>query len=78
MAMMWRMSIFRLSSLSTALGYLGGDETILEREPREGVAADRELRASRHDGFWHPMETWRGRMTLERLWDSGKAPWKCW
>jgi glucose-1-phosphate cytidylyltransferase len=61
-----------------ALDYLDGDDTIWEREPLEGLAADGELHAFRHEGFWQPMDTLRDRVTLERLWDSGKAPWKCW
>ncbi len=58
--------------------FIGGDETIFEREPLEGLAAAGELRAFKHDGFWQPMDTLRDRQTLEALWDTGKAPWKTW
>jgi glucose-1-phosphate cytidylyltransferase len=52
------------------------DATSWEQEPLESLARDGELRAYDHTGFWHPMDTLRDRTTLERLWDSGEAPWK--
>lgn len=58
--------------------YLTGDDTILEREPLERLAADQELKAFRHIGFWQPMDTLREKELLESLWTSGKAPWKTW
>jgi glucose-1-phosphate cytidylyltransferase len=58
--------------------YIRDDETALEREPLEQLAADRGLFAYRHDGFWQPMDTLRERRLLEDLWRSGRAPWKIW
>lgn len=58
--------------------YLADDETILEREPLERLAADCELMAFRHEGFWQPMDTLREKELLESLWLSGRAPWKTW
>lgn len=58
--------------------YLHDDQTILEREPLEQLAAQRQLMAFRHTGFWHPMDTLRDRLLLESLWANGKAPWKRW
>ncbi len=58
--------------------YLEGDETILEREPLERLAKDRQLVAYRHDNFWQCMDTLRDTRLLESLWQSGKAPWKVW
>ncbi len=55
-----------------------GDRTILEREPLERLAADGQLMAYKHDGFWQPMDTLRERQLLEQLWHDGKAPWKTW
>jgi glucose-1-phosphate cytidylyltransferase len=55
-----------------------GDDTLWEREPLEGLAAEGSLRAFRHDGFWHPMDTLRDKLYLEQLWASGDAPWKAW
>ena len=58
------------------LDYIAGDETTLEGEPLERLAADGQLMAYRHTGFWHPMDTLRDKQFLESLWASGKAPWK--
>ncbi len=58
--------------------YLHNDDTILEREPLEQLARDGELRAYRHEGFWHPMDTLRDRHMLEEYWTRGDAPWKVW
>ena len=55
--------------------YIENDETILEREPLERLAAEGELMAFRHPGFWQPMDTLRDKQLLESLWNSGKAPW---
>jgi glucose-1-phosphate cytidylyltransferase len=55
---------------------IAGDDTILEREPLEQVAAMDELRAWRHKGYWQCMDTKRDRDALEELWNVGKAPWK--
>lgn len=60
------------------LGYMTGDETILEREPLERLAAGKQLMAFCHGGFWQPMDTLRDKELLESLWASGKAPWKTW
>ena len=60
------------------LRYLIDDSTVLEREPLERLAADGQLMAYRHRGFWEPMDTERDRNNLMRLWDEGQAPWKMW
>jgi len=60
------------------MDYIEGDATIWEREPLEKLANDGELAAYRHQGFWHPMDTLRDKNTLEKMWESGKAPWKVW
>jgi glucose-1-phosphate cytidylyltransferase len=54
------------------------DNTIWEAGPLEWLAANQELGAFEHDGFWQPMDTLRERHQLEELWHSGKAPWKIW
>ena len=60
------------------LKYIEGDSTILEREPLERLARDRELVTYKHDGFWQPMDTLRDKRLLEDLWNSDNAPWKVW
>jgi glucose-1-phosphate cytidylyltransferase len=44
----------------------------------EGLAAEDNLRAFEHTGFWQPMDTMRDKQQLEALWTGGKAPWKTW
>ena len=61
-----------------ALDLVPGDQTVWEREPLESLAAQGELAAFRHDGFWQPMDTLREKEHLEELWASGRAPWKVW
>ena len=56
--------------------YIAGDATSLELEPMERLAADRQLTAYRHEGFWQCMDTLREKKMLESLWQSGQAPWK--
>src|SRR5437764_4028675 len=59
--------------------YVPADTNVmLEREPMSKLAADGELVAYRHDGFWQPMDTPREHELLNELWDSGKAPWRTW
>jgi len=60
------------------LEYMTGDDCVLEREPLERLAAEGQLAAFKHDGFWQPMDTLREKRLLETLWESGKAPWKTW
>ncbi len=54
---------------------LGGPETILEREPLDGLAADGQLRAYRHRGFWECMDTYKDAIALNDMWAAGSAPW---
>lgn len=58
--------------------YVKGDDTILEREPLERLAAEGELMAYKHEGYWQCMDTQRDKQKLEELWVSGKAPWRKW
>ena len=59
--------------------YLSADEScVLEQEPLRRVAADHQLAAYSHDGFWQCMDTYREWQLLNNLWESGEAPWKVW
>ena len=60
------------------LEYMTDDHTILEGDPLERAAAEGQLMAYRHAGFWQPMDTLREKEMLESLWASGSAPWKTW
>jgi glucose-1-phosphate cytidylyltransferase len=57
--------------------YLDQD-CILEREPIEKLASDKQLMAFRHEGFWIGMDTFREYEMLNQMWDAGNAPWKLW
>src|SRR5579872_2251867 len=48
--------------------YIDGDESVLERDALERLAADRQLAACRHDRFWQCMDTLRDLRVLEALW----------
>ncbi|MGH9349575.1 MAG: glucose-1-phosphate cytidylyltransferase [Vicinamibacterales bacterium] len=61
-----------------ALDYIDSDDTVLEREPIERLAHDRQLIGYRHYGFWSCMDTLKEKTMLEELWASGRAPWKTW
>ena len=59
------------------LDYLN-DDCGLEEDGLARLAADGQLNAYRHEGFWQPMDTFREYTILQELWDSGSAPWKMW
>lgn len=61
-----------------AFGYLGDGSEMLEAGPFERLAADGQMMAYRHEGFWSPMDNVHDRAYLEGLWDAGDAPWKKW
>ena len=62
----------------SVLDRIEGDATTWEREPMQELAAEGNLRAFEHTGFWQAMDTLRDKQQLEALWASGKAPWKTW
>lgn len=55
-----------------------GDDTVFEQAPLNGLVRDGELKAYVHHGYWQCMDTLREKQQLEKLWASGKAPWKLW
>jgi glucose-1-phosphate cytidylyltransferase len=58
--------------------YIEGDATFFEREPLETLAAEGQLSAYKHKGFWQCMDTQRDKFALEEMLDKGKAPWRIW
>jgi glucose-1-phosphate cytidylyltransferase len=54
------------------------EDSVLERAPLEGLAADGQLRAYRHAGFWDCMDTYKDAVLLNDLWESGEPPWRVW
>jgi len=55
-----------------------GDKTVWEKQPMEELARQGEMSAFEHHGFWQPMDTLRDKNYLEKLWQTGNAPWKVW
>lgn len=60
------------------LDLIQGDETVFEAEPLKTLAALGELAVYKHDGFWQCMDTYRELELLNKLHNSGKAPWQVW
>jgi glucose-1-phosphate cytidylyltransferase len=61
-----------------ALDLVAGDQTNWENDVLPRLAADGNLAAYEHHGYWQPMDTAWERDQLEELWTSGRAPWKVW
>jgi glucose-1-phosphate cytidylyltransferase len=62
----------------SVLRHVPNDASVWEQEPMMQLAAEGQLMAYEHSGFWQPMDTLRDKQLLENLWASGKAPWKKW
>jgi glucose-1-phosphate cytidylyltransferase len=60
------------------VGYIAHDATSWELEPMAALAADQQMMAFEHRGFWQPMDTLREKNLLEDMWQSDQAPWKVW
>lgn len=58
-----------------AIDFIKDDTTSWENEPLENLAKARQLVAFRHRGFWQPMDTLREHKQLEKIWETGFAPW---
>lgn len=54
------------------------DNVIFEKEPLENLAHDSQLNSYKHDGFWYPMDTLKGKNDLTEMWQSKNAPWAKW
>lgn len=58
--------------------YLKNDESVLEREPMENLAAEGQLSSFKHNGFWRPMDTLKDKNDLNEMWNANDAKWKNW
>ncbi|MCH8124414.1 glucose-1-phosphate cytidylyltransferase [candidate division KSB1 bacterium] len=58
--------------------FIDGDETQWEKEPMERLAMEGQLMAYKHGSFWQCMDTLRDKKLLEKIWQTGNAPWKIW
>ncbi len=62
----------------SVLGLIEGDQTSWETTPLEKLAAEGQLMAYQHIGFWQAMDTLRDKNSLEDHWAKGNPPWKVW
>jgi len=58
--------------------YLDNDACVFERAPLERLAREGNLQAYQHEGFWQCMDTYREQQMLDKMFNSGRAPWKVW
>lgn len=58
--------------------YIEGDSTPFEKEPLTNLVKDKQLVGYIHKGYWQCMDTLREKQQIEKLWESGNAPWKLW
>lgn len=58
--------------------YIENDETIFEKDCLEKLASEGELMSYIHEGYWQCMDNIREKTILEKLCESGKAPWMRW
>jgi glucose-1-phosphate cytidylyltransferase len=70
---------FMIFEREALLRYIPSDaDVMLEREPMAALAADGQLVAREHTGYWQNMDTAGERALLEDRWAQGDAPWKVW
>jgi glucose-1-phosphate cytidylyltransferase len=62
----------------SCINLITDDACIWESDPMKTLATSGELMAFEHEDFWQPMDTLRDKVYLEKLWESGHAPWKTW
>jgi len=60
------------------LDYIDGDATVWEQEPINRLVADNEFAVYKHNDFWQGIDTLRDKNMIQKMWDSGNAPWKVW
>ena len=58
--------------------YIDGDDTVFEKAPLERLAAEGQLKAYMHPGFWKCMDTKRDKDMLEKMIQEKQAPWMVW
>lgn len=62
----------------SVIDLISGDQISWEGDPLTQLAREDKLMAYPHTGFWQAMDTLRDKNQLEEIWQSGRAPWKCW
>ncbi|MFN0120120.1 MAG: glucose-1-phosphate cytidylyltransferase [Blastocatellia bacterium] len=54
------------------------DDCVLEREPLERLAAEGQLMAWQHRGFWKCLDTYKDHLEFNQMWDTGAPGWRVW
>jgi len=54
------------------------DDIMWEESPLHELTKDGQLMAYKYNGFWKCMDALRDKKELEKLWTTGKPPWKKW
>lgn len=54
------------------------ENSVLERQPFERLAQEKQLVAFRHTGFWKCMDTYKDNIEFNQLWNEGEPAWKVW
>jgi glucose-1-phosphate cytidylyltransferase len=68
--MVWSTKLFSYLEINPAV--------MLEQGPMRQIAAEDQIAAYKHWGFWQPMDTFQEFTLLNSLWSEGRAPWKVW
>ena len=58
--------------------YLTDDKCVLEQDPLNRLAAEGQIAAYIHSGFWQCMDTYREQQLLTNMWNNDDAPWRLW
>lgn len=58
--------------------YISSDRSILEKDVLPKLAKKKQVTSFKYKGFWQPMDKLYDKQILEKLWQTGKAPWKVW
>ena len=53
------------------------EDCMLEKEPFNKLASEKQLALFKYEGFWHCMDTYKDSLDLNKMWEKG-APWKTW
>ena len=59
-------------------GYLNGDSCVFENDPLQRLAAEGQLMSYTHRGFWQCMDNKREMDDLQKMIQTGHAPWIKW
>ncbi len=58
--------------------YIEGDDTVFEKDTLTRLVQEGQLKSYVHKGFWQCMDTKLQMDELEKMLNTGKAPWKKW